>query len=50
VIGLHIDPTIVVNGRIDMDRLRPVARLGYLDPHSSDDISIFATSATNLID
>ena len=31
VVGVHIDERVLVNGRIDFLKLRPVGRLGYLD-------------------
>ena len=31
VVGIHIDDRIIVDGKIDIGRLRPVARLGYFD-------------------
>ncbi len=31
VVGIHIDDALVANGRVDITRARPVARLGYLD-------------------
>ena len=31
VVGIHIDESILVDGRVDMKRLQPVGRLGYLD-------------------
>ena len=31
VMGIHIDPAIIVDGRIDMAVAAPLARLGYLD-------------------
>ena len=31
VIGVHIDDAVIADGRIDMQRLRPLSRLGYLD-------------------
>ena len=31
VIGVHIDDQIIVDGRIDFLKLRPIGRLGYLD-------------------
>ncbi len=31
VIGVHIDDSIITDGMIDMDKFRPVARLGYMD-------------------
>ena len=31
VVGIHIDDSIITDGMIDMDKFRPVARLGYMD-------------------
>ena len=31
VVGVHIDPTILSNGRVDIAKARPVSRLGYMD-------------------
>jgi flavin reductase (DIM6/NTAB) family NADH-FMN oxidoreductase RutF len=31
VVGVHIDDEIFVNGRIDIAKLKPIARLGYMD-------------------
>ena len=31
VVGVHIDDRIITDGFIDMDKFRPVARLGYMD-------------------
>lgn len=31
VVGIHIDESVIENGRIDMARARPVARMGYRD-------------------
>ncbi len=31
VVGIHIDESILVDGRVDMKRLQPVGCLGYLD-------------------
>lgn len=31
VVGIHIDDDVIVDGMIDMARLRPIARLGYMD-------------------
>lgn len=31
VIGIHIDDAILADGMIDMNRFKPVARLGYMD-------------------
>ena len=29
--GVHIDDSVLVDGRVDFLKLRPVGRLGYLD-------------------
>jgi flavin reductase (DIM6/NTAB) family NADH-FMN oxidoreductase RutF len=31
VLGVHIDEAVIVNGRIDIAKVRPIARLGYRD-------------------
>ncbi|MEX2128145.1 MAG: flavin reductase family protein [Xanthobacteraceae bacterium] len=31
VLGVHIDDDLIVNGRIDVTRMKPIARLGYMD-------------------
>ena len=31
VLGIHIDDSVIVNGHIDVTRMRPIARLGYMD-------------------
>lgn len=31
VVGIHINDDVIVDGKIDIGRLRPVARLGYFD-------------------
>jgi flavin reductase (DIM6/NTAB) family NADH-FMN oxidoreductase RutF len=31
IVGIHIDETILTDGLIDVTKLRPVARLGYMD-------------------
>lgn len=31
VVGVHIDDEVFVNGRIDIAKLKPIARLGYMD-------------------
>lgn len=31
VVGIHLDESIIENGRIDMARARPIARMGYRD-------------------
>jgi len=31
VVGIHIDEALIVDGRVDIARARPIARLGYMD-------------------
>ena len=31
VVGIHIDDAVLTNGLIDMSKLKPIARLGYMD-------------------
>jgi flavin reductase (DIM6/NTAB) family NADH-FMN oxidoreductase RutF len=31
VVGIHIDDSVIVNGHIDVTRMQPLARLGYMD-------------------
>ena len=31
VVGIHIDDAVLVDGRVDVKRIRPIARLGYQD-------------------
>ena len=31
VVGIHIDEAVIRDGRIDMEKARPVARMGYMD-------------------
>jgi flavin reductase (DIM6/NTAB) family NADH-FMN oxidoreductase RutF len=31
VVGIHIDESILTDGWVDMDKFRPIARLGYMD-------------------
>ncbi|MBX9824059.1 MAG: flavin reductase family protein [Xanthobacteraceae bacterium] len=31
VVGIHIDDQVIVNGHIDVTRMQPLARLGYMD-------------------
>lgn len=31
VVGIHIDDKVIVNGHIDVTRMQPLARLGYMD-------------------
>jgi flavin reductase (DIM6/NTAB) family NADH-FMN oxidoreductase RutF len=38
VIGVHIDDSVIVNGRVDMTLLKPVARLGYAEYATIDSV------------
>jgi len=31
VVGIHVDDELIVDGRVDITRARPIARLGYMD-------------------
>jgi flavin reductase (DIM6/NTAB) family NADH-FMN oxidoreductase RutF len=31
VVGVHIDDSVIVDGRVDVVKMRPIARLGYMD-------------------
>jgi flavin reductase (DIM6/NTAB) family NADH-FMN oxidoreductase RutF len=31
VVGIHIDDSVIVNGVVDVTRVQPLARLGYMD-------------------
>lgn len=38
VLGIHIEDTVLVEGRVDLSRIRPIARLGYHDYTVVDEI------------
>jgi flavin reductase (DIM6/NTAB) family NADH-FMN oxidoreductase RutF len=38
VVNVHIDDAVIIDGNIDMARIRPIARLGYMDYTSVDNI------------
>lgn len=38
VVGIHIDDTLIVDGRVDITLARPLARLGYMDYASIDEV------------
>lgn len=38
VVAIHIDDSVIVDGRVDPRRFRPVARLGYMDYTSVEDV------------
>jgi flavin reductase (DIM6/NTAB) family NADH-FMN oxidoreductase RutF len=31
VVGIHIDDSVIINGHVDVTRMQPLARLGYMD-------------------
>lgn len=37
VVGIYIDDSVIVEGRIDLSATRPIARLGYLDQYTAVD-------------
>ncbi|MYF86595.1 MAG: flavin reductase family protein, partial [Rhodospirillaceae bacterium] len=38
VVGIHIDDAVLTGGFVDMDKVRPIGRLGYLDYVTVDDV------------
>jgi flavin reductase (DIM6/NTAB) family NADH-FMN oxidoreductase RutF len=42
VIGIHIDESVLTDGLVDMAKLRPVARLGYMDYCRVDEVFAMA--------
>ena len=38
VVGVHIDPAIIVDGLVDVTKYRPLARLGYMQYTSVDNV------------
>jgi len=38
VVAVHIDDSVIVDGRVDVRRFRPVARLGYMDYASVEEV------------
>ena len=38
VVGIHLDDDVIVDGRVDVLKLRPVARLGYFDYATVDSL------------
>jgi flavin reductase (DIM6/NTAB) family NADH-FMN oxidoreductase RutF len=38
VVGIHIDDSVIVDGRIDFLKMRPIARLGYMDYAAFDSV------------
>jgi flavin reductase (DIM6/NTAB) family NADH-FMN oxidoreductase RutF len=31
VVGIHIDESVIVDGMVDITKMKPIARLGYMD-------------------
>ena len=42
VVNIHIDDALIVDGMIDLSRIRPIARLGYMDYSVVDNIFTMA--------
>ncbi len=42
VVGIHIDEAVITDGMIDMKKLRPLARLGYLDYAAIEPENVFS--------
>lgn len=38
VVNVYIDDSVIVNGQIDISRIRPIARLGYMDYSVVDEV------------
>ena len=38
VVGIHIDDSLIIDGRVDIRRARPIARLGYMDYAVVDEV------------
>lgn len=38
VVGVHVDDSVIVDGRIDVVKMRPIARLGYTDYSVVDEL------------
>ena len=38
VIGIHIDESVLTDGLVDMAKLKPIARLGYMDYTRVDEV------------
>ncbi len=37
MVGVYIDDNLIVDGRVDVTRMQPIARLGYMDYSVVDD-------------
>lgn len=38
VLGIHIDDSVLTDGFVDMDKIKPIGRLGYMDYATVDDV------------
>src|SRR3546814_7980024 len=45
VIGIHIDESVLTNGTVDIAKLKPVSRLGYMDYCVVEDVFAMARPA-----
>ncbi|HVG51922.1 MAG TPA: flavin reductase family protein [Xanthobacteraceae bacterium] len=42
VVGIHIDDSVIVDGMVDIRKLKPISRLGYMDYAVTDDFFTMA--------
>jgi flavin reductase (DIM6/NTAB) family NADH-FMN oxidoreductase RutF len=42
VVGIHIDDSVIVDGMVDIRKMKPIARLGYMDYAVVDDFFTMA--------
>jgi flavin reductase (DIM6/NTAB) family NADH-FMN oxidoreductase RutF len=38
VVGVHLDEAVIIEGKVDITKIRPIARLGYMDYAVVDDV------------
>ena len=38
MVGIHLDDTIITDGKVDVLKFNPVARLGYMDYTAVEDV------------
>lgn len=46
VVGIHIDDSVIVDGMVDITKMKPIARLGYMDYSVVDEIFSMARPGT----
>jgi flavin reductase (DIM6/NTAB) family NADH-FMN oxidoreductase RutF len=47
VVGIHVDDDVMTDGRVDIKKLKPIARLGYLEYAVVGADNIFAMRRPN---